>query len=270
MDNIENYRKRFFDLMESTIGDVKPLINELKQGQKECDEKNSDVCYECVKGNCENGRGRMNSTSNGVLITYYDGEWVNSKYEGKGTYVWVSSGFKYVGEFKNNERDGYGTETNPCCGTFVGYQKNSQWNGYGTYTEKNGTVQKGIWSNGKLTIPDYNGLLDPNRKDNPSTPNTPSNDCDSLKLEADKQTVYNTNNLSSGKLVIGLKNQGPLVKYVQCLLNGKNKELSLGLPDLTVDGIFGNQTKIMVTKFQGKNGLPADGVVGKKTFSRLF
>jgi len=216
MDNIENYRKRFFDLMESTIGDVKPLINELKQGQKECDEKNSDVCYECVKGNCENGRGRMNTTSNGVLVTYY------------------------------------------------------QWNGYGTYTEKNGTVQKGIWSNGKLTIPDYNGLLDPNRKDNPSTPNTPSNDCDSLKLEADKQTVYNTNNLSSGKLVIGLKNQGPLVKYVQCLLNGKNKELSLGLPDLTVDGIFGNQTKIMVTKFQGKNGLPADGVVGKKTFSRLF
>jgi hypothetical protein len=28
MDNIENYRKRFFNLMESTIGDVKPLISE--------------------------------------------------------------------------------------------------------------------------------------------------------------------------------------------------------------------------------------------------
>ena len=39
---------------------------------------------------------------------------------------------------------------------------------------------------------------------------------------------------------------GPLVKYVQCLLNGKNEELSLGLSDLTVDGIFGNQTKKMV------------------------
>jgi len=28
MDNIENYRKRFYSLMESTIGNVKPLINE--------------------------------------------------------------------------------------------------------------------------------------------------------------------------------------------------------------------------------------------------
>jgi hypothetical protein len=28
MNNIENYRKRFFNLMESTIGDVKPLISE--------------------------------------------------------------------------------------------------------------------------------------------------------------------------------------------------------------------------------------------------
>ena len=28
MENIENYRKRFFNLMESTIGDVKPLISE--------------------------------------------------------------------------------------------------------------------------------------------------------------------------------------------------------------------------------------------------
>jgi peptidoglycan hydrolase-like protein with peptidoglycan-binding domain len=91
-----------------------------------------------------------------------------------------------------------------------------------------------------------------------------------LKAEADKQTLYNPTNLSSGKLSIGLKNQGPLVKYVQCLLNGKNEELSLGLSDLTVDGIFGNQTKKMVRKFQEKTeGLGTDGVVGKNTFLKL-
>jgi hypothetical protein len=28
MENIEQYKKRFFNLMESTMGDVKPLINE--------------------------------------------------------------------------------------------------------------------------------------------------------------------------------------------------------------------------------------------------
>lgn len=264
--SIEQYRKRFFNLMESTMGDVRPLISELKVGQKKC---KNDVCEECVKGDCENGRGRMDSKVGNTLVTYYDGEWVNSKYQGKGTYVWVSSGFKYVGEFKNGERNGYGTEINPCCGTYVGDQKNDRWNGYGTYTEKNGTVKKGTWSNGELLIPDYGGLLDPNKKDTPSTPNTPNTNCNSLKSEADKQTVYNTNNLSSGKLSIGLKNQGPLVKYVQCLLNDKNKELSLGLSDLTVDGIFGNKTKEMVKKFQGKNKLSVDGVVGKNTFLKL-
>ena len=30
MNNIEQYRKRFYGLMESTMGDVKPLINEQK------------------------------------------------------------------------------------------------------------------------------------------------------------------------------------------------------------------------------------------------
>ena len=28
MNNIGNYKKRFFNLMESTMGDVKPLVNE--------------------------------------------------------------------------------------------------------------------------------------------------------------------------------------------------------------------------------------------------
>ena len=60
-------------------------------------------------------------------------------------------------------------------------------------------------------------------------------------------------------------------RLTQCLLNGKNKELSLGLSDLTVDGIFGNNTKKMVRKFQEKTGgLGNDGVVGKNTFLKLI
>ncbi len=37
----------------------------------------------------------------------------------------------------------------------------------------------------------------------------------------------------------------------------------------SVDGIYGSQTKKAVVRFQQKNGLTADGIVGKKTFEAL-
>lgn len=40
--------------------------------------------------------------------------------------------------------------------------------------------------------------------------------------------------------------------------------------DLSVDGIFGNNTDSKVKDFQSKNGLVADGKVGKNTFKKLF
>ena len=39
MNNIEKYKERFFNLMESTMGDVKPLINEQENatsGTEQC------------------------------------------------------------------------------------------------------------------------------------------------------------------------------------------------------------------------------------------
>lgn len=42
-----------------------------------------------------------------------------------------------------------------------------------------------------------------------------------------------------------------------------------GYYDGEVDGIFGNATKEAVIKFQRKNGLTADGVVGKATYAAL-
>lgn len=56
---------------------------------------------------------------------------------------------------------------------------------------------------------------------------------------------------------------GDLVKQVQQKL--KNWGYLTG----KVDGIFGNATKTAVQKFQRKNGLTADGIVGKKTFDAL-
>lgn len=41
------------------------------------------------------------------------------------------------------------------------------------------------------------------------------------------------------------------------------------LPDVTVDGSFGAETKAAVTAFQEREGLAADGIVGRNTWNRL-
>ena len=47
------------------------------------------------------------------------------------------------------------------------------------------------------------------------------------------------------------------------------KELQKTLGGLTVDGIFGNKTKEAVEKFQKKNKIKVDGIVGKDTAHKL-
>jgi len=314
MRNIEQYRKRFFNLMESTIGDVKPLINEavnfggLGDVNGTYTYSNGDIYtgeyhqepfgpakprgYGTMK--YSNGNTYTGNWDNGLINGYgthtwangvtYTGDWNDNKMNGYGTYTWpdgskhvgeykdgVQNGYgtytyadgrKYVGNFEGDLFNGYGTMTWPDSTKYVGNFEDNLFNGYGVYTKKDGTISKGMWKDGGLVTPDG-----PETDDVESE--VSSSDCNSLKVESDKQTKWNTSNLSSGKVIIGLKNQGPIVKYIQCLLNGKNKELSLGLSDLTVDGVFGSQTKKMVIKFQEKNGLSSDGVVGKDTFLKL-
>jgi len=245
--------------MESTIGDVKPLINEIFETDTNGTLNYPDGTYtgdyhaKPFNQPVRRGYGIM-KWNNGNI---YTGNWGNNTMDGYGTFIYAN-GQKYIGDFKEGTFSGYGSMTWPDGQKYVGYFENDYANGYGSYTEKNGTIYKGMWKDFELVNPDI------------VESEVSSTECNTLKAEADKQTLYNPTNLSSGKLSIGLKNQGPLVKYVQCLLNGKNKELSLGLTDLTVDGIFGNNTKKMVRKFQEKTGgLGNDGVVGKNTFLKL-
>lgn len=58
--------------------------------------------------------------------------------------------------------------------------------------------------------------------------------------------------------------EGNITKWVQTVLN------TLGYTCGSIDGIFGNNTKNAVMKYQEDNGLVADGIVGVKTWSKLL
>ena len=57
-----------------------------------------------------------------------------------------ADGSKYVGEWRDNRRDGYGTNTFPNGETYVGEWKDDKRNGQGTLTGVNG-LRYGVWSN---------------------------------------------------------------------------------------------------------------------------
>ncbi len=63
---------------------------------------------------------------------------------------------------------------------------------------------------------------------------------------------------------------GDHVRYVQSYLNHLNKNYGYTWPLLNIDGIYGRQTKQLVTNFQNKHNLKADGIVGKDTWAKLI
>ena len=68
----------------------------------------------------------------------YVGSWKNGEKNGQGTYTW-SDGSKYVGEFKDDKRNGQGTYTSHNGKYIVGeYKDDLPWNG--TQYEKDGNI----------------------------------------------------------------------------------------------------------------------------------
>ena len=70
-------------------------------------------------------------------------------------------------------------------------------------------------------------------------------------------------NTSAKGAVLKQGSKGEIVKKVQTKLK------NWGYYNGSVDGIYGKQTKSAVQYFQRKNGLTADGIVGKKTASAM-
>ena len=79
----------------------------------------------------------------------YVGEFRNNKRNGQGTFTYAD-GDKYVGEFRDDKWNGQGTYTYAKSGNkFVGEYRNNKRNGQGTYTYDNGNKYVGEWKNDK-------------------------------------------------------------------------------------------------------------------------
>jgi hypothetical protein len=122
----------------------------------------------CVYGNCENGKGTYvyanGFTYEGSFLhgvregrgmlkgsdgSWYDGMWVNDKFQGQGTYMWPN-GAKYIGAWDNGIQNGYGIYFYNNGDKYTGYFKDNLFEGKGQYTWVDGTSQDGIYEKGVL------------------------------------------------------------------------------------------------------------------------
>ncbi|MDA9565333.1 caspase family protein [Alphaproteobacteria bacterium] len=89
----------------------------------------------------------------------YIGEWKNNKRNGQGINSWIN-GDKYIGEYVDNIREGQGTVIFGNGNKYVGRLKDNLFNGQGKFNWANGNKYEGEWKNGKqhgqgtFTFPD--------------------------------------------------------------------------------------------------------------------
>jgi lipoprotein-anchoring transpeptidase ErfK/SrfK len=96
----------------------------------------------------------------------------------------------------------------------------------------------------------------------------------SMQTNAHATTITNTNDTTnnmatistlqnSGK-IISIGSEGDIVRSIQRFLN------SLEGCNIQEDGIYGSETYNAIIKYQAKNGLKQDGIVGKQTVAKLL
>ena len=80
----------------------------------------------------------------------YLGEWKDDNYHGKGTNTFPNGG-KYVGEFRNGNRDGQDTFTSADGTKYAGEFKDDMAGGLGTLTLSDGSKYVGLFKDGKYS-----------------------------------------------------------------------------------------------------------------------
>ena len=76
---------------------------------------------------------------------YYEGEFLDGVYDGRGTYFWKNGNIKFTGNWKNNMRHGKGKIYENNSLIFNGVWKNNLKNGIGQKYNKGNLIFDGIW-----------------------------------------------------------------------------------------------------------------------------
>ena len=130
--------------------------------------------------------------------TKYIGEYKNGEKNGQGTVTWTS-GEKYVGDYKNDKRNGQGTFTWTNGDKYVGQYKNNKRNGQGTFT----------WANGDK----YVGKYGDNNKNGQGTFTWSNGDRYVGEFKNDKRTGQGTYSFKNGDKYVGEFKNGKLTNH---------------------------------------------------------
>ena len=127
------------------------MINNFKKISYNSKKKYKDGEYVGeLKNGLRDGKGTFYYNENNKYERkIYEGEWKNDRIEGKGEMTWVT-GEKYIGDWKNNEKDGLGIQYYSNKNKeYEGNFKNGFFEGKGVYYYDDGNRYEGDWKNNK-------------------------------------------------------------------------------------------------------------------------
>ena len=142
--NIRNKMKDILDLMNKVINDNKKILDQIMNNIS----NTNDTTKEGENEINEIISKDLNHKKMDYLDGRYEGEMINNKREGRGTF-YFNDGDKYEGEWKNDFRHGKGIFYYNEGDRYEGDFKNNKKDGKGIYYYKNGDRYEGSYNNYK-------------------------------------------------------------------------------------------------------------------------
>ena len=128
------------------ISQMIDIYNRMNADTYEIIYPNGDKYIGEMSNNLRNGKGKMIYNQDKNKRNYYEGDWKDDLYDGKGVLYLISSDV-YKGDFKKGVKEGKGTFYYIIGDSYEGEWKNDKKEGKGIYTYENGNKYEGEMKN---------------------------------------------------------------------------------------------------------------------------